>query len=275
MMNKKREYYFNKFLRQPLHIGSIYLLIFVFGGIYNCSSEEVKSSNPATITQKSIVETEEEIKQKELEKLEKERLEKEEKEKLAKKLEKDSIEYKKRFKKVNKNNCKQLSILKSEIPNELESIKDEIETEFWNCIEKKMIKFVIKKYPFTQEFVKNEMLFPDGSSTDKKFYDFFATSLMRNPITHVKVDEDGITARKVSNNRFQLIINPPNGKTHTVNFQYNTGKLVVVDFSPMTDYARSVWPTLFTEFILNPLTKYPNEYEGGDHWDWDMLDGIK
>ena len=221
------------------------------------------------------METEEEIKQKELEKLEKERLEKEEKEKLAKKLEKDSIEYKKRFKKVNKNNCKQLSILKSEIPNELESIKDEIETEFWNCIEKKMIKFVIKKYPFTQEFVKNEMLFPDGSSTDKKFYDFFATSLMRNPITHVKVDEDGITARKVSNNRFQLIINPPNGKTHTVNFQYNTGKLVVVDFSPMTDYARSVWPTLFTEFILNPLTKYPNEYEGGDHWDWDMLDGIK
>ena len=274
-MNKNREYFLNKFLRQPLHIGSIYLLILFFGGIYNCSSEEVKSSNPATITQKSIMETEEELKQKEFERLEKEKLEKEEKEKIAKKLEKDSIEYKKRFKKVNKNNCKQLSILKSEIPNELESIKDEIETEFWNCIEKKMIKFVIKKYPFTQEFVKNEMLFPDGSSTDKKFYDFFATSLMRNPITHVKVDEDGITARKVSNNRFQLIINPPNGKTHTVNFQYNTGKLVVVDFSPMTDYARSVWPTLFTEFILNPLTKYPNEYEGGDHWDWDMLDAIK
>ncbi len=95
MMNKIREYFLNKFLRQPFLLGSIYLLFFGFGGIYNCSSEEVKSSNPATITQKSIVETEEEIKQKEFERLEKEKLENEEKEKIAKKLEKDSIEYKK------------------------------------------------------------------------------------------------------------------------------------------------------------------------------------
>ena len=269
MSYKKRDYFLCKFLIKRL------LLFFIITGIYNCYTEEVKPNIPNGITQKILLETEEEIKQKELEKLEKERLEKEEKERLAKKLEKDSIEYKKCFKKIKKNNCKLLSNLNSEIPSELESLSSEVNTEFWNCIEKKMIKFVTKKYPFTKDFVKNEMLFPDGSSTNKNFYDFFASSLSRNPITHVKVDEDGITARKVSSNSFQLIINPPNGKTHIVNFQYNTGKLVVVDFSPMTDYARSVWPMLFTEFILNPLTKYPNEYEGGDFWDWDMIDAIK
>ena len=265
----------NKILIQPFLIGSLYLIFFAIAAMFNCSSEEVKSTIPKPIPEKTIVETEEEIKQKELDRVEKERLEKEEKEKLAKKLEKDSIEYKKRFKKIKKTSCKLLSNLQSEIPKELESLSDEINIEFWNCIESKMIKFVTKKYPFTKDFVKNEMLFPDGTSTDKKFYDFFATSLIRNPITHVKVDENGITARKVSNNSFQLIINPPSGSTHIVNFQYNTGKLVVVDFSPMTDHARSIWPMLFTEFILNPLTKYPSEYEGGDHWDWDMLDAIK
>jgi hypothetical protein len=275
MINKKNEYFLIRYLVRPFLFSSIFLLFFALAGIYNCYTEEVKPNIQKTIPQKITVESEEELKQKEIEKLEKDRLEKEENEKLAKKLEKDSIEYKKRFKKINKNNCKLLSNFQSEVPKELESISDEINSEFWNCIENKMIKYVTKRYPFTKDFIKNEMLFPDGSSTDKKFYDFFATSLMRNPITHVKVDEDGITARKVSNSRFQLIINPPNGKTHVVNFQYNTGKLVVVDFAPMTDYARSVWPTLFTEFILNPLTKYPNEYEGGDHWDWDMLDAIK
>jgi hypothetical protein len=183
MMNKNREYFLNIFLKQPFLLGSIYLLFFIFGGIYNCSSEEVKSSNSATLTQKNIVESEEELKQKEIEKLEKDRLEKEEKEKVAKKLEKDSIEYKKRLKKINKNNCKLLSNLQLEIPSELESISNEINSEFWNCIEKKMIKFVTKKYPFTQEFVKNEMLFPDGTNSNKYFYNLFASYIHRNPDT--------------------------------------------------------------------------------------------
>jgi len=247
MSNKKREYFLNKILIQPFLLGSLYLIFFAIAAMFNCSSEEVTETKDEN-NKGSYYVSQEMNKQRELERIEREKLEKEEEEKLAKKLEKDSLEFKKRFKKTNKNNCKQLSILKSEVPIELESIKDEIETEFWNCIENKMVKYVTKMYPFTKDFIKNEMLFPDGTNSNKNFYDLFASYIRRNPDTGIKIDED-ISVSKISKNKFEVTITKPSGTIFTVNFQFNVGKLIVVYCSVSKDTDMD-WQVMFTNYIL-------------------------
>jgi hypothetical protein len=273
MSYKKRDYFLCKFLIQPFLLGSLYLIFFAIAAMFNCSSEDVTETIDENNKGQYYVSQEMFQQKRELDRIEREKLEKVEQEKLAKKLEKDSLEFKKRFKKIKKTSCKLLSNLQSEVPKELESLSDEINTEFWNCIENKMVKYVTKMYPFTKDFIKNEMLFPDGTNSNKNFYDLFASYIRRNPDTGIKIDED-ISVNKLSKNKFEVTITKPSGTIFTVNFQFNAGKLIVVYCSVSKD-ADMDWQVMFTNYILEPLTKYPSEYQGGDHWDWDMIDAIK
>jgi hypothetical protein len=259
-------------LLKKLQVSIFYLFIF---GLTNCATEDIQQSKTNQNSQPPIVLTEEELQKREQDRLEKERIEIEEKDRQAKKMEEDTISYRNKLKKIKKSNCKPFWTLLNEIPNELEEVSKESRDAFWDCIANKMEKIVTKKYPFTKDFVKKEILYPNGDRTGKKFYDCFASALSRNPETFLKVPDENITARKVSNNSHQILINPPNGNIIYVNFQYNNGKLVVTDYQPLSPRASEIWESLFEQFILEPLTRYPDYYTDGDYWDWDMIESIK